>query len=76
MERPARFLVGFTRVNLEPAQSERVMIEIPLRRLAWFDEARDAFVLEGGGHRLVVARHAEDEGIGVDLALEAQVVGR
>ena len=50
--------------------------EIPLRRLAWFDEARDAFVLEGGRHRLVVARHAEDQGIGVDLELEARVVGR
>ena len=76
VERPARVLVGFARLNLEPGQSERVSIEIPLRRLAWFDEARDAFVLEGGGHRLLVARHAEDEGIGVDVELEALVVGR
>ncbi|WP_216904165.1 beta-glucosidase [Synechococcus sp. CCY 9618] len=74
-ERPTRFLAGFTRVSLEPGRSERVTVEIPLRRLAWFDEARDAFVLEGGCHRLVVARHAEDEGIRVDLTLEAQVVG-
>ena len=75
-ERPARFLVGFSRVNLEPGHSERVSIEIPLRRLAWFDEGRDAFVLEGGCHRLVVARHAEDEGISADLELKAQGVGR
>lgn len=76
VERPARFLVGFTRVSLEPDQSEPVAVEFPLRRLAWFDAARDAFVLEGGRHRLVVARHAEDEGIGVDLMLESAVVGR
>jgi beta-glucosidase len=75
-ERPKRTLVGFTRVRLEPGASQRVAVEIPLRRLAWFDEALDGFVLEAGRHRLLVARHAEDEGIGVELELETQVVGR
>ncbi|MEA5441128.1 beta-glucosidase family protein [Cyanobium gracile] len=75
-ERPRRSLVGFRRLSLQPGQRERVEIQIPLRRLAWFDASRDAFVLEGGRHRLVVARHAEDEGISVDLSLEAGVVGR
>ena len=76
VERPRRTLVGFHRVSLPPGQKERVAIRIPQRRLAWFDAARDAFVLEASHHRLVVARHAEDEGIGVDLALESAVVGR
>ncbi len=76
VERPRRSLVGFRRLSLQPGQSERVAIQIPLRRLAWFDESRDAFVLEGGPHRLLVARHAEEHGIGVDLELEAGVVGR
>ncbi|MCP9786642.1 beta-glucosidase family protein [Cyanobium sp. N5-Cardenillas] len=75
VERPRRSLVGFRRLSLQPGQSERVAIEIPLRRLAWFDASRDAFLLEGGPHRLIVARHAEDRGIGVDLTLEAGVVG-
>ncbi len=76
VERPVRILVGFTRVSLAPGQVERLSLEVPLRRLAWFDEALDAFVLEGGRHRLVVARHAEDEGIAVDLELESAIVGR
>jgi beta-glucosidase len=76
VERPERILVGFTRVSLAPGQVERVSLDVPLRRLAWFDEAADAFVLEGGRHRVVVARHAEDEGIGVELELESAVVGR
>jgi beta-glucosidase len=76
VERPRRTLVGFHRLSLQPGQSERVAVRVPLRRLAWFDQTRDAFVLEGGRHRLLVARHAEDEGIGVDLQLEAGVVGR
>jgi beta-glucosidase len=75
MERPARFLVGFQRLVLEPGQSERLSLAVPLRRLACFDEARDAFVLEGGSHRLVVARHAEDGGIGVVVELESGVIG-
>ena len=47
-----------------------------MRRLAWFDEVSDAFRLEAGRHRLVVARHAEDEGLGVELELTNQLVGR
>jgi beta-glucosidase len=73
-ERPPRTLVGFARVNLGPGRSQRLLIRIPLRRLAWFDETCDGFVLEGGRHRLLVARHAEDAGIGVDLELESRVV--
>ena len=76
VERPRRTLVGFHRLSLQPGQSERVAVRVPLRRLAWFDQTCDAFVLEGGRHRLLVARHAEEEGIGVDLSLEAGVVGR
>jgi beta-glucosidase len=74
-ERPRRTLAGFGRVNLQPGHSQRLRVRIPLRRLAWFDEARDGFVLEGGRHRLLVARHAEDTGIGVDLDLESGMVG-
>ena len=75
VERAGRFLVGFTRVSLAPGQLERVWLDVPLRRLAYFDEATDAFVLEGGRHRLLVARHAEDTGLGMDIELEAAVVG-
>jgi hypothetical protein len=75
VERPQRTLVGFQRVNLGPGRSQRAAIRIPLRRLAWYDQAREGFVLEGGRHRLLVARHAEDGGIGVDLELESGMVG-
>ena len=68
--------MGFTRLHLEPGQSERVSIEIPLRRLAWFDQDKDSFVVEGGCHRLLVARHAEDQGVGVEIELEEWAVGR
>jgi beta-glucosidase len=75
LERPARILVAFQRVDLEPGASRRLQLTIPLRRLACFDPDRDAFVLEGGTHRLVVAPHAEAPGLAAGLELEARVLG-
>jgi beta-glucosidase len=69
LERPSRLLVGFARVSLGPGESQRLTIPVPLRRLAYFDEASDGFRLEPGPHRLLVASHAEDPGLGVDLDL-------
>jgi beta-glucosidase len=74
VERPRRTLVAFARVCLEPQQQEHLCVPIPLRRLAYFDTDRDAFMLEEGVHRLVVARHVADQGLAVDLRLEARLV--
>jgi beta-glucosidase len=76
VDRPARMLVGFCCVLLQPGQAEPVQIDVPLQRLAFFDEAADAFALEAGRHRVRVARHAEDDGIGAEIKLEAGLVGR
>jgi beta-glucosidase len=74
-ERPLRFLIGFQRLQLEPGESRRLSLAIPLRRLAWFDQAADGFVLESGRHQIRFARHAEDDGLAVALDLEATLVG-
>jgi len=57
--RPRRQLVAFRRLELDPGERRRLELVIPLRRLAYFDAIRDAFVLEAGRHRLVAARHAD-----------------
>jgi beta-glucosidase len=75
MERPRRLLVAFQRWMLQPGETQRLTLSIPLRRLACFDPDRDAFVLEQGLHRLVVARHADDPGQAVTLELEAMELG-
>jgi beta-glucosidase len=77
VERPSRSLVGFARVELDAGESRPVAVDVPWRRLAYFDESRDAFVLEPGPHRLVLARHAEhDPAPAVVVDLPAGVVGR
>jgi beta-glucosidase len=59
-ERPARWLVGFVRVPLAAGERAQGAVEVPMHRLAWFDEAADAFTLQPGPHTLRVGRHAED----------------
>ncbi|MFO0017087.1 MAG: beta-glucosidase [Synechococcaceae cyanobacterium] len=75
MERPRRLLVAFQRWMLQPGETQRLTLSIPLRRLACFDPDGDAFVLEQGLHRLVVACHADDPGQAVTLELEAMELG-
>jgi beta-glucosidase len=75
LERPRRSLVAFLRLSLEPGESRRVRMAIPLRRLACFDPDVDSFVVEAGVHRLVVAPHAEAPGLAVALDLDARVLG-
>jgi beta-glucosidase len=76
VERPSRVLAGFARVELDPGESRPVVVDVPWRRLAYFDESQDAFVLESGSHRLVLARHAEhDPAPAVEVDLPALVVG-
>jgi beta-glucosidase len=74
-ERAPRSLVAFARLHLAAGEGRRTRLSIPLRHLAWFDPDRDGFVLEPGLHRLVVARHAEDQGLVVALELQAAFLG-
>ncbi|WP_231597773.1 beta-glucosidase [Synechococcus sp. CBW1002] len=76
VERPARVLVGFQRASMAMAEQRRLVLRIPLRRLAYFEESSDGFVLEPGLHRLVVARHAEDAGLALELQVEGRILGR
>ncbi len=75
VERPARMLVGFQRLPLEPGEHHRLTLAIPLRHLAYFDDSADGFRLEAGLHRVVVARHADAEGLAVAVQCEARLLG-
>jgi beta-glucosidase len=75
LERPQRMLAAFQRLHLCAGEERRLVLTIPLRQLACFDPQQDAFVLEAGVHRLVVASHAEDPGQAVSLELQAAVLG-
>lgn len=75
MERPRRTLVGFARLELRAGEQRPLVLVIPLRRLACFDEQRDAFLIEPGVHRFVVAAHVEAPGPAAELLLEERDLG-
>ena len=75
VERPARTLVAFRRVQLAAAEQRRISLEVPLRHLAFFDPEQDGFRLEAGHHRLVVAHHSEDPGLACALELQGGWLG-
>ncbi len=76
LERPQRSLVAFARVPLAAGERRQVELMVPLRRLAFFDVERDGFALEGGLHRLVLARHCEDAGQACEISLPEVFLGR
>ena len=57
--RPETYLIGFTRLNLEPGESMRVTFEIHPSRLAFYDENMQ-FVLEPGLFRFAVGASSSD----------------
>jgi beta-glucosidase len=76
VQRPARVLVGFARVDLAAGACQLITLTIPLHRLAFFDITQDGFQIEAGIHRLVVARHCENPGLACELLLGATFLGR
>jgi beta-glucosidase len=48
VSRPARELKGFARVSIEPGETKTVSIPLPASRLAYWDTAKQAFVVETG----------------------------
>jgi beta-glucosidase len=62
VERARRWLVGFVKVPVAAGETVRAKIRVPFDHLAYWDEARDDFVVEVIRYDLVVAPHATAAG--------------
>jgi len=60
VERPNKELKAFQRVAVDAGETRRVEIELPIHKLAYFDEASDDFVVEPIEYEVMAARHASD----------------
>ena len=60
MYRPEQELRGFARVPLAPGASQRVTIELDSRAFAYWDIARERFVVEGGTFGVRVGASSRD----------------
>ncbi|HKA14391.1 MAG TPA: glycoside hydrolase family 3 C-terminal domain-containing protein [Myxococcota bacterium] len=61
IERAPRELRGFARVAVPAGATRTAHIPLPVRSLAYFDEARDDFAVEPLAYDLIAARHERDE---------------
>jgi beta-glucosidase len=69
IERPRRWLVGFTPATLDAGARTRVHLRLPLERLAYFDEGQDDFVIEPTRYDLVVAPDAGADGVRTSIEI-------
>jgi len=60
VERAPKELKAFTRVALQPGETRTVQLSVPVSRLAYFDEARAAFVVEPLEYEVFVGTHSLD----------------
>lgn len=71
--RPARTLIAFRRVTLEPGEQVRVHVDVPASMFALWD-ARDGWIVEPGDIRLFIGRSSADIHLHGELRLTGDVV--
>jgi beta-glucosidase len=60
VERAPKELKAFTRVALQPGETKRVQLDVPVSRLAYYDESAADFVVEPLEYELFVGAHSLD----------------
>ena len=58
--RPSKELRGFARITLKPGETKTVSFTLPLEKLAFYDEAKHAFVTDPGAYELMVGASSAD----------------
>ena len=72
--KPVRRLVGFEKLNLKPGESRAVRLTIDPRLLAFWDEGKGAFRIEGGRYAFALGRSAEALGPETSVTLAARLI--
>ncbi|KAL1625637.1 hypothetical protein SLS56_007221 [Neofusicoccum ribis] len=74
VDTPVKQLVGFARVELAPGESKAVHVPVPVRSLAYFDEAAGKWVVEKGDYKILLgessARISESSVVSVAEKIE------
>lgn len=60
LSRPDKELKGFAKVSLEPGATETVTIQLNRKALAYWDDARHAWVAEAGAFEVLVGSSSQD----------------
>jgi beta-glucosidase len=60
VERAPKELKAFMRIALQPSETKTVRLNVPIARLAYYDEARVEFIVEPLEYELFVGAHSLD----------------
>jgi len=60
VEQPKLVLCGFTRVHLKSGESTEVTIEVPAKRLRYWDTEKKQYVVEPGDYEILVGAASDD----------------
>jgi beta-glucosidase len=60
LARPPKELKGFAKVALAPGETKTITLKLGMRALAYFDDARAAWVAEAGPFELLIGSSAQD----------------
>ncbi|HXS68508.1 MAG TPA: glycoside hydrolase family 3 C-terminal domain-containing protein [Candidatus Polarisedimenticolia bacterium] len=69
---PKLALCGFTRVHLNPGETSRVTVEVPVSRLRYWNPEMKEYAIEAGGYEFLVGAASDD----IRLKLPMEIAGR
>ncbi|AKJ01212.1 beta-glucosidase [Archangium gephyra] len=75
LPRPEKELKGFLKVALEPGETKTVTLTLGMRALAYFDDARAAWVAEAGRFEVLVGSSSRDLHARATFSLQRDWVG-
>lgn len=58
--RPSKELRGFSRVSLQPGEEKQIELKLPVKDLAFYDEARSGFYVEPGDFEILLGSASDD----------------
>jgi beta-glucosidase len=60
LARPEKELKGFAKISLQPGETKTVVLKLGMRSLAYFDDAKIAWVADAGTFEVLVGSSSED----------------
>jgi beta-glucosidase len=74
VKRPIKELKGFTRVNVQPGETQMMRFTLPASELAFWDVTRDRFVVESGEYDILVGRSSADIRLTAVLTVHGETI--
>jgi beta-glucosidase len=69
---PKLALCGFTRIHLAPGQATAVTVDVPAKRLRYWDTTQKQYVVEPGNYELLVGGASDDIRLRVPFVVERE----